>query len=223
MKGIIVAAGKGTRLGGICKSLIKFDNKFLIEHPLANMKELEIEEVVIIHNGDAIPKALGEDYKGMKLIYVEQKERKGIAHAISLTKDVIGDDTFCVILGDIIYKGDDLPIMKTCFDNSDLVGMPGFRLVRKEEREEIKKSYGFFEDRFIEKPKDITNFPNFLGLGIYMFRRKFFRAIEQTKAVNGEIGITDALNEVVKIKPFMLNGFYQNINTKEELESYHGN
>ena len=221
MKGVVVAAGEGKRLGGTCKALLKIDKKYLIEYPLQNMKEL-VEEVIIIHHGPEIQKALGDNYQGMKLTYVEQDERKGIAHAISLAKDVIGDDMFCVILGDIIYKGEDLPIMKVCFENSDLIGMPGFKLVQEEYREEIKKSYGFFEDRFIEKPTDLTGFSNFLGLGIYMFRKEFFGAIEKTKAVNGEVGITDALNQVTKIKPYLLQGVYQNINTKEELESYHG-
>ncbi len=222
MKGLIVAAGEGKRLGGTCKALLKIDNKYLIEFPLKNMKDLEIKEVIIIYHGDKLPDTIGDEYQGMKLVYINQEERKGIAHAISLAEDVIGDDTFCVILGDIIYKGEDLSLMKVCFETLDFDATPAFKMTRPEEREEIKKSYGFFEDKYVEKPKDITGFPNFLGLGIYMFRRKFFRAIEKTKAVNGEIGITDALNEVVKIKPYMLNGFYQNINTKEELESFHG-
>ena len=50
MKGLITAAGEGKRFGGTCKALLKIDNKYLIEFPLKNMKDLEIEEVVIITN-----------------------------------------------------------------------------------------------------------------------------------------------------------------------------
>jgi len=219
MKGIIVAAGKGERLGGVCKALIKIDNKYLIEFPLGNMKDLGIKEVIIVQHGGAISEKLGNTYQDMKLIYVQQEERKGIGHAVSLTKDVIGDDSFCIILGDIIYKGT-LQIMKTTFETSNLDCMVGLKQIQ--DREEIKKSYGHLNGKFIEKPKDVSNFPHFLGLGIYMANPNFYKAIEKVRPVNDEIGITDALNKVKRIRPFLLNEFYQNINTKEELESFHG-
>ncbi len=220
MKGIIVAAGKAKRLGGVCKALLKIDNKFLIEYPLMNMKDLGVLEIIIIQHGDQIQKKIGDSYLGMKLNYVEQKERKGIAHAISLTKKLIGRDNFCIILGDIIYKGKDLWMMRTAFESSKMDCMAALKQIR--DKEEIKKSYGYLDGKFIEKPKDVSEFPNFLGLGIYMANPTFFEAIKKTKSVNGEIGITDTLNEVKLIKPFLLNEFYQNINTKEELESFHG-
>ena len=220
MKGIIVAAGKAERLGGICKALLKIDNKFLIEYPLMNMKDLGILEVIIVQHGDQIQKKLGENYLGMKLNYVEQKERKGIAHAVSLTKELIGRDSFCIILGDIIYKGKDLWMMRTAFEYSKMDCMVALKQIK--DKEEIKKSYGYLDGKFIEKPKDVSEFPSFLGLGIYMANPNFYEAIKKTKAVKGDIGITDALNEVKLIKPFLLNEFYQNINTKEELESFHG-
>lgn len=220
MKGIIPAAGEGKRLGGACKALLKIDNKYLIEYPLMNMKDLGILEVIIVQHGDQIQKKLGDSYLGMKLNYVKQKERKGIAHAISLTKKLIGRDSFCIILGDIIYKGKDLWMMKIAFESSDIDYMVALKQIR--DKQEIKKSYGYLNGKFIEKPKDVSDFPSFLGLGIYMANPTFFEAIKKTKPVNGEIGITDALNEVKLIKPFLLNEFYQNINTKEELESFHG-
>ncbi len=220
MKGIIVAAGKAKRLGGVCKALIKIDNKFLIEYPLMNMKDLGVLEIIIIQHGDQIQKKIGDSYLGMKLNYVEQKERKGIAHAISLTEKMIKGDNFCIILGDIIYKGKDLWMMRTAFEYSKMDCMVALKQIR--DKEEIKKSYGYLDGKFIEKPKDVSEFPNFLGLGIYMANSNLFEAIKKTKPVNGEIGITDTLNEVKLIKPFLLNEFYLNINTKEDLESFHG-
>ncbi len=222
MKGIIVAAGKAIRLGGVCKSLIKIDNKYLIEFPLENMKHLGVKEVIIIQNGSAISEHLGNTYKDMKLIYVQQKERKGIAHAVSLTKSLVGTNNFCIILGDIIYKGKDLWMMRTAFEHSKFDCMIGFKRLQYKDRKEIKKSFGLLDGKFIEKPKDIVNFPNFLGMGIYMANSSFYEAIKKTKPVNGEVGITDTLNQIKSINPFILNGFYQNINTKEELESFHG-
>lgn len=220
MKGILVAAGKGSRFGGTCKALLKIDNKFLIEYPLMNMKNLGILEVIIVQYRDQIQEKFGDNYFGMKLNYVKQEERKGIAHAVSLTKELIKGDNFLIILGDIIYKGD-LDLMKTAFESQDLDCMVGFKMTK--DKEEIKKSYGFFEDRYVEKPEDVSEFSSFLGLGIYMATPKFFEAIKKTKpGRNSEIQITDTLNQITKIKPFLLNGFYQNINTKEDLESYHG-
>ena len=107
--------------------------------------------------------------------------------------------------------------------NSEFDCMVGFKQLQIKDREEIKKSYGYLDRKFVEKPKDVSEFPSALGLGIYMANQSFYAAIEKTKPVNGEIGITDTLNNIDKIQVFLLNGFYQNINTKEELESFHGN
>lgn len=218
MRGVIPAAGKAKRLGNICKSLLEVNGKLLIEHPLQNMKDIGVKEVMIIQNGNAISDKLGNEWNGLKISYVQQTERKGIAHAINLAKEFVADDDFIVILGDIVYKGNDLGTMATSFFNLGKDAMAGFKMIN--DPEEIKKSYGIYDNRFIEKPKDVSKFPNFLGLGIYMFNPKFFTAYRRTQPseTTGEIEITETLNNFEKISPFILNGFYKNVNTEEELK-----
>jgi dTDP-glucose pyrophosphorylase len=219
MKGIIPAAGKAKRLGGKCKALTLIDGEYLLAHPLKNMLNLGVKEVIIIQHGREIEKEFGNEWNGIKLTYVQQRQRKGIAHAISLAERLIRDyDTICIILGDIIYKGDDLAVMKSAFELSALDALVAFKMIA--DKSEIKKSYGYLRGKFVEKPEDTSDFPNFLGLGIYMAKPDFFEAIARTKpSERGEIEITDTLNQIEKIQPFILRGFYTNVNTREELKT----
>ena len=222
MKGIIPAAGKGTRLGMGCKSLTKVNGCHLISYPLKNMKSLELEETIIVHNGNEIKDTIGNCYEGMKISYVEQKERKGIAHAVSLTEELVNGDDICIILGDIIYTGGDLKEMKDHFYD-DPKRSCLFGVKRVELKEEIMKSYGIsYNGKIIEKPRYVKRLFPLLGLGIYMADYNFYDYINKTKTgMRGEVEITDTLESISKdrINFHELKGFYANVNTVHELKT----
>jgi dTDP-glucose pyrophosphorylase len=214
--GIIPCAGAGTRLGMGIKSLIKYHEKYLIEYPLINMMQLGITKVIIIHNGPDIQNIFGNKWNDIELIYVEQIERKGIAHAISLCENITKNENIIVILGDIIYFGD-LNKMKNIFNNIDcLVGMK--KITNKEL---IRDSYGVFGicNKFVEKPFKVNHLRPLLGLGIYIFSKEIYNAIRKTPSSSrGEIEITDTLNNFKDSNIILLDGFYKNINTQDDLE-----
>jgi len=213
MIGIIVAAGKGTRIKNPVKSMLVYKGKRLIAYPLEVMKKSRISRVIIIQHGNLIEKAFGTFYKGMSLEYVQQKQRRGIAHAIGLTKEKVGKEDVCVILGDIVYSGNLLK-MKSCHRECTV----GFQSIK--DRELIKKSFGVTKKGdFIEKPKKTENLKSLLGLGIYMFNSSIFDCIKKTKpGINNETQITDTLNQFNKVKISKLPGKYINVNEMEDLE-----
>jgi len=219
MIGIIPAAGKGKRLKMGCKALVKYKGKYLIEYPLQNMKQINIKKVIIIQHGNDILMTLGNYYEDIEIFYLQQKDRKGIAHAISLAEPYVNDDML-IILGDIVYSGENLIEMKKAFDEKkSLVSYVGVQPVKN--KLQIRKSYGITENGvFVEKPIDVTNLKPLLGLGIYMVSNKFFDAIKKTKPhpISGEIEITETLNKLDMVMPFLLSGKYKNINSKEDLE-----
>ena len=224
MIGIIPSAGKGSRLNMGTKGLVDVKGRHLIEYPLMNMLELGIKRVIIIENENDISNVLQYNWNGIALEYVSQKEKKGIAHAISLTKDLIKDEEVCIILGDIIYYGELKPMKRALhkkkFGEEELDLIVGMKKI--ELKSQISKSYGLKGGRFYEKPAKPKSFRSLLGLGIYMAKTKaIFEAIEKTQMdEKGEIQITNALNNFERRKHFILDGFYTNINTKEELEEY---
>ena len=110
MKGIILAAGKGTRLYPItlpvCKPLLPVYDKPLIYYPLSVLMNAGIKDIMIITPpGDTKPfeNLLSDGHRlGINICYKEQPVQRGIADAFILAEDFIGDDNCCLALGDNI-------------------------------------------------------------------------------------------------------------------------
>jgi glucose-1-phosphate thymidylyltransferase len=110
MKGVILAAGEGTRLrprtDEIPKPLVEVGGEPLLTRCLETLRELGIEEAVIVvgYRGDRIKRRYGEAFRGLDVSYAHQPERDGLAHAVLAARDHV-DSEFIVLNGDNIYAG----------------------------------------------------------------------------------------------------------------------
>lgn len=113
MKGIILAAGKGTRLYPIthciCKPLLPVYDKPMIYYPLALLLEMGIKDILLIvppEDEEAFRNLLGSGENfGARLTYIKQYEKRGIADAFLLGENFIAGDRVCLALGDNIFFG----------------------------------------------------------------------------------------------------------------------
>ena len=113
MKGIILAAGKGTRLYPItkpvCKPLLPVYDKPMIYYPLSVLMEAGIKDILVITPPDdtkPFVDLLGNgEHLGVSIQYMEQKVQRGIADAFIIAKDFIAGDSVCLALGDNIFYG----------------------------------------------------------------------------------------------------------------------
>jgi glucose-1-phosphate thymidylyltransferase len=110
MKGVILAAGEGTRLRPkteeIPKPLVEVAGKPILTRALETLLDLGIDKVVIVigYKGDQIEEEYGGSYRGLDISYARQAKRDGLAHAVLAAHERIESD-FVVLNGDNVYSG----------------------------------------------------------------------------------------------------------------------
>jgi glucose-1-phosphate thymidylyltransferase len=113
MKGIILAAGSGTRLYpltlAVNKQLLSVYDKPMIYYPLSVLLLAGLRDILIITTPDDLPRfkgLLGDGASlGIRLSYEIQPRPEGIAQAFIIAKDYIASDSVCLVLGDNIFYG----------------------------------------------------------------------------------------------------------------------
>ncbi len=203
--GVILAAGKGTRMRPFSthypKPMLPVLGKPLMVHQIEIMHGLGIRDVVIVigHLGHEVVQKLGDGARfGMRFRYVEQEETLGIAHAVSRLDPHI-DRPFFLFLGDIFFETENLASMADRFGGAQKTAAvlavrrePDAAALRRNFTVEVGADQRHVL-RVVEKPR----FPktDLKGCGIYLFDPAFFDAVRRTPrtALRDEYEITDAI------------------------------
>ncbi len=206
MKGVVLSGGHGTRLRPlthtVSKHLIPIANKPMVYYAIEDLVNAGIKDIAVIvgHTEERIrdiKSAIGDGSRfGAKVSYIEQDAPRGIAHAIGLTEDFVGNDKFVVYLGDNVLKGgigDYVNEFQVSGSDSTIL------LVNHPSPERF--GVAIFEGEnlvgLVEKPKNPPS--NFVMSGIYMFSPAVFEIIKTLKpSWRNEIEITEAIDKMLK-------------------------
>ncbi|MFN4244712.1 MAG: sugar phosphate nucleotidyltransferase [Brevinematia bacterium] len=208
MKVIIPVAGKGTRLRPhtllIPKALINVADRKIIDYIMNIVKEENVEEYIFIigYLGEQIEEYLKKSYPKIKKTFIIQEDPKGLAQAISLTKDHISpDDKILIILGDLIIFTDIHKAISETKEGEHKIGVMNVEDPHRYGIVILEKS-GKYIKEMIEKPnKPISN----LAIsGIYYFSeaKPLMESIEYIIKNNiktkNEYQLTDAMMEMIR-------------------------
>ena len=206
MKGIILAAGRGTRLypmtKPVCKPLIPVYDKPMIYYPLSVLMQAGIDQVLVIvppGEVDTFRSLLGDgSHLGISVSYTVQPVARGIADALLIGRDFVGDDDVCLVLGDNIFWSPNLEKMlkKAAADNR---GATVFGCYVEDPR-----PFGVVEfdqdGRAIsieEKPQNPKS--NYIVPGLYFYDNQAMDiAAHLTPSARGELEITDVNLEYLR-------------------------
>lgn len=237
MKALILAGGRGSRIGGISndrnKCMINIKGKPLLEYSLDIADKIDILEIVIVvgYKAEEIIDTYGNRYKDKQIRYVIQHEQKGLVHAIECARDAIAGDDFMLMLGDELLVGLNHIGMMDRYYKENLFGICGVVMI--DDKELIKKTYAVITGdndrifRLIEKPLKPMN--NIMGTGNCIFKNEIFSYIPQTpinqKRAEQELPdlIQCAIDDGRLVKSFVICNRYVNVNSATEIkeaESY---
>ncbi len=203
MKAVIPVAGVGTRLRPhthtVPKALLHVAGKPIIGHILDEVAALGIEEVVLVVGvmGDQILRYVNEAYRFRSVETVEQEDRKGLGHAIGLTKKLVSEEPILIIYGDTIFEGD---LSDGISDSVD--GKIGVKQVPDPARFGVVELEGKRIVNLVEKPKQFVSDLAIVGVNYIRNTPLLFECLDELLIegirTQGEYQITDAFRRMVE-------------------------
>jgi UTP--glucose-1-phosphate uridylyltransferase len=232
-KAVLPVAGFGTRFlpatKAIPKEMLAIIDKPLIQYAVEEAVSVGAEEIIFItsHTKDAIENhfssypeleerlrssnkldlldKLKPSYiEDLKFSYVNQEEQKGLGHAISLAKDLVGDEPFSVLLPDDLFISSPSCLQQLASSYNEHGNTT--IAVNVIDKKNIHK-YGVIDpgdnklinnevniSNIVEKPSAEDAPSDIAVCGRYIFNPSIFKFIETVKPdSSGEIQITDAI------------------------------
>ena len=224
MKGLILAGGSGTRLRPIthtgAKQLVPVANTPILFYALQHLADAGIAEVGIIvgDTAEEIQAAVGDGSRwGLSVTYLPQEAPLGLAHAVLIARDFLGDDDFVMYLGDNLLRDGIVPFVEGFIAARSSDDTPAVAQILLAPVPDPQR-FGVAElgadgsvVLLVEKPEVP---PSDLALvGVYLFGptiHEAVRAIEPSE--RGELEITDAIQWLIdqghRVRHEVLDGWW---------------
>ena len=198
LKGLILSGGKGSRLRPFtytsAKQLVPIANKPVLFYTIEQLVECGITDIAIVvgDTADQIRAAVGDGSAfGASVEYIQQDAPLGIAHAVKIARDYMGETPFVLYLGDNFLLGGVKPFVDSFRENGancQILLHP----VNNPQAFGIAELVDGRVTRIVEKPASPSS--NLAVIGVYMFDQHVFEAVERIKpSARGELEITDTI------------------------------
>lgn len=218
MKAVILAAGRGTRMGDLTQELPKpmlpVQGRPILEHILEGLLAAGIRQVAIVTGwrADVIENHFGDGSRfGAEIAYARQEVPDGTGRAPGYAKAFLGNDDFLLTYGDILVRPDTYRRMVERYRSGNFAGVVTVTI-----GEDVSKGgLNFFDrdfclTRLVEKPsaEQIAALraegllqpgtPLYYNAGIYIFRPVLFEHTARLKkSPRGEYELTDAIGTLI--------------------------
>jgi glucose-1-phosphate thymidylyltransferase len=227
MKGLILSGGHGTRLRPITysqqKQLIPVANKPILFYCIEDLINAGIHDIAIIvgPNKEQVMETVRSVKWDAAISFIVQDAPRGLAHAVKISRDFIGNDNFIMYLGDNLLKGGSVDFIRDFaaanVDASLLLTKVkdprqyGVALVDEQKKIIV---------HLVEKPKNPPS--NLSIVGIYGLTPSIFDAIDYIEpSWRGELEITDALHWLIengyKVRYGMVQGWWKDTGKTEDI------
>lgn len=221
MKALILSGGKGSRLYPLtytrAKQLVPVANKPVLFRVIETIRDAGIRDIGIVigHTGPEIREAVGSGAQfGVEITYIEQPQPLGLAHAVKIAGDFLGDEKFVMFLGDNVIEGGIGGLIRD-FESESYNAQVVLTPVEEPQHYGVAELAGEGAERrivrLVEKPREPVS--NLALVGIYMFDRHIHEAVAAIQpSWRGELEITDAIQWLVEaghnVHPYVHRGWW---------------
>ena len=226
MKGLILSGGKGTRLRPLtytsAKQLVPVANKPVLFYGIEAMAQAGIRRIGMVV-GDTkaeVRQAVGDGSRwGVEVTYIEQDAPRGLAHAVLISQDFIGDEPFVMYLGDNLLNKGIGPFVEEFLSERPaaqilLARVPDPQMFGVAELSDGKVV------RLVEKPKQPRS--DLALVGVYLFGPEMFESVHNiSPSWRNELEITDAIQNLIDrglvVRPHIVDGWWKDTGKLEDL------
>ena len=219
MKALVLSGGSGSRLRPIthtsAKQLVPVANKPVLFYGLEAIRDAGITDVGIVvgDTAPAILEAVGDGSAfGLDTTYIRQDAPRGLAHAVLIARDYLGDDDFVMYLGDNFIIGGISPLVEEF-----RVGRPDAQIMLTKVPD--PRQFGVAEldaagevIGLEEKPREPKG--DLALVGVYIFTPAVHEAVRQlAPSWRGELEITEAIQWLIdngrKVRSTTITGYWK--------------
>ena len=226
MKGLVLSGGAGTRLRPIthtsAKQLVPVANKPVLFYGLEAMRAAGIDDVGIVvgETRAEIEAAVGDGSRfGLRVTYLPQEAPLGLAHAVLIAEEFLGDSPFVMYLGDNLLKEGIAPFVRE-FERSE----PDALILLQQVKD--PSSYGIAElqdgrvVQLVEKPAKPRS--DLALVGVYLFTPAVFESVKAiAPSARGELEITDAIQHMIdrglRVEPHTVTGWWKDTGKLDDM------
>jgi glucose-1-phosphate thymidylyltransferase len=219
MKALVLAGGAGRRLWPIthtyAKQLVPVANKPVLFYGLESIRDAGIRDVgmVVGDTAPAIEAAVGDGSAfGLDVTYINQSSPLGLAHAVLVARDYLGDDDFVMYLGDNFIIGG-----ITSLVDEFASGRPDAQIMLTKVADPRQFGVVELDDAgavagLVEKPQEPKS--DLALVGVYIFTAAIHEAVSLLEpSRRGELEITEAIQWLVdngqKVRATMISGYWK--------------
>jgi UDP-N-acetylglucosamine diphosphorylase / glucose-1-phosphate thymidylyltransferase / UDP-N-acetylgalactosamine diphosphorylase / glucosamine-1-phosphate N-acetyltransferase / galactosamine-1-phosphate N-acetyltransferase len=232
---VVLAAGKGTRMGELTrtipKPLVPVAGVPSLERIILGLKSAGFSEFVIVtgYLGSQVREYFASgDKLGVKIVYVHQEVQEGTARALLLCREACDSNDLLLTFADIITSAENYKRIRESFYryNCDVIG--GIRRVddpHKGAAVYLDKGWNIL--RMIEKPPRGTSTTPWNHAGMYCFNSEIFKYLKEIQpSPRGEYEIADAVTQMIAdgktVKAIELTSYWNDLATPEDVQAAEG-
>lgn len=227
-KAVLLAAGRGTRMGeltqGLPKPMLQVRAKPVLQHIVEALREAGLTDFLIIVGWQA---EMVRDFfrdgskMGVRVDYATQVEQNGTGKVVELARDFVGTDSFILHYGDILVSPENYPRLCRTLATAEAI-------VSVKRNEDVSQGGAVFVNEKFElvdlreKPQPGEPTSPWYNAGIYAFRPSIFDYIAKLeRSPRGEFELTDAIRDLAlagkKVQAFELAGDWADVRDPEIL------